>query len=71
MISLIRSAAVLNRVTVTSGILRAMSSTSYLVEQEKFGFLKDLGLQKINKGVYNGEWTGNGEVNNFLNLKFS
>lgn len=39
-----------------------MASGKYLVEDQKFSFLKDLGLEKINKGVYNGEWTGNGEV---------
>lgn len=42
---------------------RAMSSGKYLVEDSKFSFLKDLGLNRTNKGVYNGEWTGNGEVN--------
>ena len=41
---------------------RAMSSGKYLVENTDFSFLKDLGLQRINKGVYNGEWYGNGEV---------
>ena len=39
-----------------------MSSGKYLVEDSKFSFLKDLGLSRTNKGVYNGEWTGNGEV---------
>lgn len=42
---------------------RTMSSGKYLVEDSKFSFLKDLGLSRTNKGVYNGEWTGNGEVN--------
>ncbi|CAO1385637.1 unnamed protein product [Diamesa serratosioi] len=41
---------------------RAMSSGKYLVEDSKFSFLKDLGLSRTNKGVYNGEWTGNGEI---------
>lgn len=42
---------------------RTMSAGKYLVEDSKFSFLKDLGLSRTNKGVYNGEWTGNGEVN--------
>lgn len=41
---------------------RAMSSGRYLVEDPNFSFLKDLGLQRVNKGVYNGEWKGNGEI---------
>lgn len=38
-----------------------MAST-YLVENSKYSFLKDLGLGKVNSGVFNGEWTGTGEV---------
>ena len=41
---------------------RAMSSIPYLVDDTNFSFLKDLGLERTNKGVYNGEWSGNGEV---------
>lgn len=42
---------------------RAMSSCSrYLVDDSKFAFLKDLGLERVNKGVYNGQWQGNGEI---------
>ena len=42
-----------------------MSSDSggkFLIEEEKYGFLKELGLDKVNKGVYNGKWFGSGEV---------
>lgn len=38
----------------------AMSTTSYLVDDPKFAFLKDLGLEHTNSGVYNGSWTGSG-----------
>ncbi|XP_055616490.1 putative aldehyde dehydrogenase family 7 member A1 homolog isoform X2 [Toxorhynchites rutilus septentrionalis] len=38
-----------------------MAST-YLVENDNFSFLKDLGLSKINDGVYNGNWTGSGDT---------
>ena len=39
---------------------RAMSS--YLINEPKYAFLKDLGLQENNPGVYNGTWSGSGEV---------
>lgn len=42
--------------------LRAMSSRHYLVDDSRFSFLKELGLERVNKGAYNGEWIGNGEV---------
>ena len=41
-----------------------MSSGSYLIDQSKYSFLGELGLAKENKGVFNGEWSGNGEVSN-------
>lgn len=43
-----------------SYLLRTMSS--FLIEQPKYSFLKDLGLEKSNVGVYNGQWFANGEV---------
>lgn len=39
-----------------------MSSGRYLVDDPNFSFLKDLGLERVNKGAYNGEWRGNGEI---------
>ena len=41
---------------------RSMSSGSYLIEQEKYSFLKELGLNKENKGVFDGKWSGSGDV---------
>lgn len=41
---------------------RAMSSSRYLIDDANFSFLKELGLERTNKGVFNGEWSGNGEV---------
>lgn len=41
---------------------RAMSSTRFLIDDANFSFLKELGLERRNKGVYNGEWKANGEV---------
>ncbi|GBN74140.1 Alpha-aminoadipic semialdehyde dehydrogenase [Araneus ventricosus] len=38
------------------------SVSSYLIEEPKYSFLKELGLEKNNKGVYHGVWTGNGET---------
>ena len=44
--------------------VRWMSNDSgkFLVEEEKYAFLKELGLDKVNDGVYNGKWFGSGEV---------
>lgn len=36
--------------------------SSYLVDDPKYSFLKDLGLERTNSGVYNGKWIGSGEV---------
>lgn len=41
---------------------RAMSNARYLIDDANFAFLKDLGLEKVNKGVYSGEWGGRGET---------
>lgn len=35
---------------------------SLLVDNPQYGFLKTLGLESRNKGVYNGKWFGSGEV---------
>ena len=35
---------------------------SYLIDEPKYAFLKDLGLEKTNQGVYHGQWAGSGEV---------
>lgn len=39
-----------------------MMSSRYLIDDTNFSFLKDLGLERFNKGVYNGEWSGSGEI---------
>jgi len=36
--------------------------SSYLINEPKYAFLKELDLQETNLGVYNGKWTGSGEV---------
>lgn len=37
------------------------SSTGYLIDNPKYSFLKDdLKLERVNPGVYNGKWYGNG-----------
>lgn len=39
----------------------AMSSAAkFLVDDPKYSFLKDLGIERSNSGVYNGKWTGSG-----------
>ncbi|KAK3858063.1 hypothetical protein Pcinc_014684 [Petrolisthes cinctipes] len=57
-------APLLTRVVIPrfSLLTRAMSSAGYLINEPKYAFLKELGLQENNKGVYNGKWFGNGEV---------
>lgn len=36
--------------------------SSYLIDDPKYSFLKDLGLERSNDGVYNGKWTGSGDI---------
>lgn len=38
------------------------SATKYLVDDPKYSFLKELGIERSNAGVYNGKWTGSGPV---------
>lgn len=37
-------------------------SSSYLIDDPKYSFLKELGLGRTNYGVYDGEWKGKGPV---------
>lgn len=71
-------AAVLRQRVVVSKLqylfsIRAMSSGNYLIDEPKYSFLKELGLEKINQGVYDGKWSGSGEVCDliFTQLLFS
>jgi aldehyde dehydrogenase family 7 member A1 len=41
---------------------RAMSS-KFLIDEPKYSFLKELGLDKVNSGVYDGKWSATGNVN--------
>lgn len=41
---------------------RAMSSGRFLIDDVNFSWLKELGLERVNKGVFNGEWSGKGEI---------
>ena len=49
----------------------AVSQQSYLVNQSKYNFLKELGLGEDNLGVYAGKWGGSGEVCNFEDINCS
>ena len=42
--------------------LRMASSSQYLINQPKYSFLKQLGLTEVNDGVFNGKWSGDGNV---------
>ena len=46
---------------------RALSS--YLIENPKYGWLKELGLARDNPGVFTGTWGGNGEVSRLKIIK--
>lgn len=48
--------------TLNSSNFKARNMSSYLINEPKYGFLKELGLGETNLGVYNGKWTGSGEV---------
>lgn len=37
-------------------------STKYLVEEKDYDFLKKLGLEKTNIGVFSNRWDANGQV---------
>lgn len=38
------------------------SSGAFLIDDPKYAFLKELGLERTNAGVYNGQWTGTGRT---------
>lgn len=40
----------------------ARSMSAYLIDDPKYAFLEDLGLEKKNIGVFNGKWEANGQV---------
>ena len=40
--------------------------SSYLINDPKYSWLKSLGLEEENKGVFNGSWFGNGEVSDIM-----
>ncbi|GAB0092215.1 putative aldehyde dehydrogenase family 7 member A1 homolog [Sergentomyia squamirostris] len=42
--------------------IRTMATSGYLIDDPKYSFLRDLGLERVNAGVYNGSWTGSGPV---------
>jgi len=37
-------------------------SSSFLINDSKYSFLKELGLSEENAGVYDGKWDANGNV---------
>ena len=53
----------LTTIPIFATALRRSAST-YLVNDPKYSFLKELGIQEDNLGVYNGKWSGSGEVSN-------
>lgn len=43
-------------------------SSSFLINDNKYSFLKELGLKEENAGVYDGKWNANGNVSIFNEL---
>lgn len=43
-------------------VIPAASMSSMLITQPQYRWLKELGLDEDNAGVYNGSWGGQGEV---------
>ncbi|CAG9765406.1 unnamed protein product [Ceutorhynchus assimilis] len=62
--SVIRTLLVLTSGSTKTIVLRrAMSSkSSFLINNPKYAFLKELGLSETNYGVYDGQWKGSGKV---------
>ena len=44
---------------------QAATMATFLIEDPKYSWLKDLGLEANNKGVFYGKWDGTGEVISF------
>ena len=61
-VSVGRRAWCLARFVTPRKLLVRNMSAGYLINDPKYSFLKELGLEEENKGVYNGQWTGSGEV---------
>lgn len=40
----------------------SLRSSSYLIDSPEYSFLKDIGLERENPGVFTGSWKGSGEV---------
>ncbi|EDW18990.1 putative aldehyde dehydrogenase family 7 member A1 homolog [Drosophila mojavensis] len=51
------------RLAVQRGLLQQqqLRMASYLIDQPEYSFLKDLGLERDNPGVYSGHWQGRGQ----------
>lgn len=50
----------LNRQKILLQNIKRMSS--FLINEPRYAFLKELGLAENNSGVFNGKWFGNGET---------
>ncbi|VVC96924.1 unnamed protein product [Leptidea sinapis] len=48
--------------TRNKGVQMSRQASSYLIDDPKYSFLKDLGLEKTNTGVFNGKWQANGQI---------
>ena len=71
------SAAVILTTTTKSAQLLSLSLSNkytenrrkmsgFLIDEPKYAFLKELGIEKRNHGVFNGKWGGSGDVSHRL-----
>lgn len=56
------------RLNLKGLVMASRGLSSFLIEDPKYSFLKELGLEKKNLGVYNGKWKASGEVSIYLLL---
>ena len=49
--------------TFTSSLRYHSAMANFLVEDPKYSWLKELGINTKNQGVYHGKWGGSGQVN--------
>jgi len=61
-----RAAHILVRKQAPTLRLQYRTMSSFLIDDPKYSFLKELGLSSSNDGVYYGVWGGSGEVNKWL-----
>lgn len=50
-------------------LISLRKSSSFLINNNKYSFLKELGLNEENAGVYDGKWDANGDVSKYFRIQ--